>query len=536
MNYGPVRKWSFPFQEKINIKTPVVRKVFFSLCSIIAVIFFVLFYGCFSSGTACIKSQVVVQSHYNFHKQNVADHSRNLGDSPSLETDEISKVNHGPIFVKELNVSVPNIAVRSELLEVGENETIDEDEELFEEDDNLSSGSGIDNTTMGFEEIDWSDSRLDLLHMRKPDFDPRFKNPCWFEPLTSLNPYENNTFTTFSPSSSRALETLANHWRVNADTYGYAPTTATTRLRCLPYFLIIGQPKCGSTDLFWKIAKHPDIVTPPIKELHWWSRNRQGRRFNYMKLIPFSDYIDMFDNAGVRIYEKLLDYIDDVDDDQIITGEASVSLFWDNGEWDRFPENMDQTQPRFIVPDYIQHFIPDVKLILILRNPVERMYSDYLYFHSTNKSVDDFHEAVKDAVDLYSSCVQTNSPRQCVYDPALGNKARVRLRVGMYSVFLRDWLRLFPLSQFHILRLEDYSREPVNYVKEVYRFLGLREIPSAREKLMVTSSTSNVRKQSDRALGDMLSETRALLLQFYRPYNEELAAMLSSKRYLWADS
>ncbi|KAH3707154.1 hypothetical protein DPMN_066551 [Dreissena polymorpha] len=53
---------------------------------------------------------------------------------------------------------------------------------------------------------------------------------------------------------------------------------------------------------------------------------------------------------------------------------------------------------------------------------------------------------------------------------------------------------------------------------------------------MVTSSTSNVRKQSDRALGDMLSETRALLLQFYRPYNEELAAMLSSKRYLWADS
>ena len=49
------------------------------------------------------------------------------------------------------------------------------------------------------------------------------------------------------------------------------------RLRCLPYFLIVGQPKCGTTDVYRKIVKHPDVINPPIKELHWWSRNRQGR-------------------------------------------------------------------------------------------------------------------------------------------------------------------------------------------------------------------------------------------------------------------
>jgi len=49
-----------------------------------------------------------------------------------------------------------------------------------------------------------------------------------------------------------------------------------------------------------------------------------------------------------------------------------VSLFWDNYEWQKFPENAGQTEPKYVVADYIHHIIPDVKLILILRNPVDR--------------------------------------------------------------------------------------------------------------------------------------------------------------------
>lgn len=115
---------------------------------------------------------------------------------------------------------------------------------------------------------------LIIILQRKPEYDKKFKNPCWHELLESPTPYVNNTYTPFSPSAKRVLGRLTEMWdnvfREDKPTY---------RLRCLPYFMIIGQPKCGTTDLFWKIAKHPDILTPPIKELHWWSRSRHGKCF-----------------------------------------------------------------------------------------------------------------------------------------------------------------------------------------------------------------------------------------------------------------
>ena len=54
------------------------------------------------------------------------------------------------------------------------------------------------------------------------------------------------------------------------------------------------------------------------------------------------------------------------------SGEASVSLFWDNSDWEKFPENRNQSEPLYIIPHYIHHIIPDVKLILMFRDPVER--------------------------------------------------------------------------------------------------------------------------------------------------------------------
>lgn len=45
-------------------------------------------------------------------------------------------------------------------------------------------------------------------------------------------------------------------------------------LRCLPYFLVIGFPKCGTTDLFERMKHHPEFIPSKMKELHWLSRYR----------------------------------------------------------------------------------------------------------------------------------------------------------------------------------------------------------------------------------------------------------------------
>ena len=58
------------------------------------------------------------------------------------------------------------------------------------------------------------------------------------------------------------------------------------RMRCLPYFYLIGQPKSGTTDLFYKLNMHPDIAMGTHKEPHWWTRKRFGKKmFTYYKVL-----------------------------------------------------------------------------------------------------------------------------------------------------------------------------------------------------------------------------------------------------------
>lgn len=109
------------------------------------------------------------------------------------------------------------------------------------------------------------------LPQQKPiKFLPEFKNPCWREKLTvSIRDlYRHNGFAQYGVSYKKVFNRLRERWE---------HIVPMSRLRCLPYFFLAGQPKCGSTDLYQKLVSHPDIKTPPIKESHWWGKNRYGK-------------------------------------------------------------------------------------------------------------------------------------------------------------------------------------------------------------------------------------------------------------------
>ncbi|KAG8135515.1 hypothetical protein E2320_008537, partial [Naja naja] len=131
---------------------------------------------------------------------------------------------------------------------------------------------------------------------------------------------------------------------------------------------------------------------------------------------PVNDYLDLFDLAAHQIqnvlqrdsknsYEKR---------SNIIIGEASASTMWDNNAWIFFYDNSTEGEPPFLIPDFIHAFQPNAKLIVMLRDPVERLYSDYLYFASANKSVEDFHEKVAESLQLFENCVTDFSLSLCV--------------------------------------------------------------------------------------------------------------------------
>ena len=65
------------------------------------------------------------------------------------------------------------------------------------------------------------------------------------------------------------------------------------RMRCLPYFYIIGPQKTGTTDLFGSLIAHPNIEAAYAKEPHWWSRSRLCK-FNHAAEKQFRIYKDSF--------------------------------------------------------------------------------------------------------------------------------------------------------------------------------------------------------------------------------------------------
>lgn len=387
---------------------------------------------------------------------------------------------------------------------------------------------------------DIGDLQRQELHMFSvipPKFLPNSKSPCWYEEFTGRNttdPYLTNSYALYSKRFRSTFDALRKaFWGHLSHSRG-----KHFRLRCLPHFYIIGQPKCGTTDLYDRLRLHPEVKFSAIKEPHWWTRKRFGivrLRDGLRDRYPVEDYLDLFDLAAHQIHQGLQasSAREQSRMNRIIIGEASASTMWDNNAWTFFYDNSTDGEPPFLTQDFIHAFQPDVKLIVMLRDPVERLYSDYLYFASSNKSADDFHEKVAEALQLFENCVLDSTLRACVYNNTLNNAMPVRLQVGLYAVYLLDWLAVFNKDQFLILRLEDHASNVKSTMHRVFRFLNLGPLSEKQEALMTRSPASNTRRPEDRNLGPMWPVTQRILQDFYRPFNARLAQLLADEAFAW---
>ncbi|XP_041118350.1 carbohydrate sulfotransferase 15-like isoform X2 [Polyodon spathula] len=320
-------------------------------------------------------------------------------------------------------------------------------------------------------------------------FLPNVKNPCWYEEYTgniTADPYGTNLYALYSKRFRTVFDYLRNAFREHL----YRQGNKYYRFRCLPYFYIIGQPKCGTTDLYDRLRLHPDVRFTTFKEPHWWTRKRFG--------------------------------------------EASASTLWDNNAWVYFYENATaEGEPPFLIQDFIHAVQPNAKFIIMLRDPVERLYSDYLYFGIANKSADDFHEKVSESLQLFESCILEYSMKSCVYNTTLNNAMPVRLQVGLYIVYILDWLTVFDRNQMLVLRLEDHATNRKYTMHKVFDFLSLGPLTEQKEAEITKSPASNTRRQADKNLGPMLPATREILKDFYTPFNARLAQEFKNDSFLW---
>ena len=354
------------------------------------------------------------------------------------------------------------------------------------------------------------------------NFSQDMKNPCWYSNLT----LSTNLRATLLFDRLRGAKKFAT---------GLFQTSGGSReLYCLPYFFIAGFPKSGTTTLHEALQEHSQIVHPTFKEPQWWTRvPLEDMNTEYLKLTVMK-YLLYFTAAAKRNaqYQK----------EGTITYDGSQSTLWDSNF---YLKNEDYCA----TPAIVSRILPNAKFIVLMRNPVTREYSDFLYscgldLKTWPKKIQEdpagqFHKESETNIIAFTNCLKktNNSMHECVRQMRFIKNAcgrRRRFPIGLYYVHLQKWLQFYPRENFLFLRTEDMSQQPLRMMNRITDFLEIDPVSKdqAQEWLHHQANAQTV-YSTDREKFTMKPETKQLLEEFYSPFNAKLAELTGSKHFLW---
>ncbi|KAK3770225.1 hypothetical protein RRG08_064335 [Elysia crispata] len=303
-------------------------------------------------------------------------------------------------------------------------------------------------------------------------------------------------------------------------------------MQCLPYFYIIGFSKCATTDMYSNLVWHPSVISGQ-KEPHWIDYLRFVENRMYLQNYT-AHFKDMIGKIEMSAFSKGYSHG--------VFGDATPCTAWYSLYWPCFQGNqLSLQEPEYTNADVVHRMVPTAKIIVMIRDPIDRLYSRYLTWrmkvpHAAYQrpSPEAFHKLCVHAVALYQQCLKQGSPRQCAYNGTLYTQVILRLQEGMYSVFLKDWIRVFPKRQILLVSFEHYIKYKVETVSAVWSFLELEPAPEKTLDKLRKKAPVNNQNNVYETVGDMLPETRSLLEQFYKPFQEELLDMIKTGTFTLA--
>jgi len=250
----------------------------------------------------------------------------------------------------------------------------------------------------------------------------------------------------------------------------------TAPVRVLPDFVIIGAQRCGTTSLYHTLMRHPQIGAASRKEVHFFDTNHDRGALWYRAHFP-----TVFDRwRGQRVRSRYR------------AGEASPYYLF---------------HP--LAPGRLKAMIPAAKLIVILRNPVDRAYSHY--HHSVRKGYESL--SFEQALEMEEERLKSENER-IASDPQYVSVAHLRWSYtsrGFYMDQLQAWLRHFPREQLLVLHLADLRRHPARTWSRLFEFLGI--------------DAYEIGESERRAVGtydEIPPRTRWMLQERFRPHNARL--------------
>ena len=256
------------------------------------------------------------------------------------------------------------------------------------------------------------------------------------------------------------------------------------------------------------------------------------------------------------IYQEIQEYKRQGRPCPLVTVDASTTYVSNSYQWENDPRNKGFHYPHVLVPHRIHHVQPNAKFVILLRNPITRLFSDFNFFvYGKNRTPKVFHKIVVGGITWWNECVQKYSEEACAYAYHLPNITSLpdgmfslgetpadkfncagRLRQGIYSIFISKWYEVFPKEQILTIKFEEYRSNSIDILKSnVYPFLDMAQLNVKGESKMKELKQRGQLNKRRGTPQKMLAETEELLKNFYRPYNEKLAKLLSDNKYLWQD-
>ena len=261
----------------------------------------------------------------------------------------------------------------------------------------------------------------------------------------------------------------------------------TSPLRLLPDFLVIGTQRGGTTSLYNYLQAHPCIEPSSTKEIHFFDRRFNRGLTWYRGHFP----------TGVEKY-----YAQSLRRRAFVTGEASPAYLF---------------HPH--APGRVARALPHVKLIVLLRNPVDRAYSQYFHAVELGLEMLSFEEAIKDEVERTAG--ERAKILQDEHYDSYAYMHRSYLSRGIYVEQLQTWMSLFPREQFLILKSEEFYADPADSVKQVLAFLDLPlEEPELRKQ--------DYKQYNNTTYSRMDAGLRKRLIEYFEPYNARLYDFLGA--------
>lgn len=203
----------------------------------------------------------------------------------------------------------------------------------------------------------------------------------------------------------------------------------------LPNFIIIGAARCGTSSLYEYMQQHPQIYFSPNKEPMYFAF--AGTNVNFQG--PGDDLeINRKAVTGLESYKKLFQGAGTAS----AVGEASANYLYDRA-----------------APANIYQHVPHARLIVVLRNPVERAYSSYLY------TIRDGREPLT----TFEAALEAEPERIARHWEHIWHYASM----GLYAEQLQRYLTLFPREQIKIIFQDDLKHHTADVLRDVFAFLGV---------------------------------------------------------------